>query len=202
LRLPRLLEAQEEVVPDRVRDGDELPTLCPERVALCEAFLPVPSLDAVKPPSGCGLRASRRDDEARGRTADDEGRRQRESDHESTHASSFGHRRRRGSSREVYTSGTRGGIRPARGGNLLDAWERLVRSITGSTDDAAGGKLDYSLYDREKYATVHMLHGVLDDERTDRGKDYHKFRAPTSMRDVEAGVHLWIARGRSLGGKT
>lgn len=86
--------------------------------------------------------------------------------------------------------------------NLLDAWERLVRSITGSTDDAAGGKIDYSPYDREKYATVHMLHGVLDDERTDRGKDYDKFRAPTSMRDVEASVHIWIARGRTLGGRT
>jgi hypothetical protein len=88
----------------------------------------------------------------------------------------------------------------ARGKNLLDAWERLVSDLTSGKEGAAAGHLHYSPYDRDK-ASVHMLHTVLDDPRPDLGTDYPKFRAPTSMRDVEASVHLWIERGAALGGK-
>ncbi|MBZ0115577.1 MAG: hypothetical protein K8H88_01190, partial [Sandaracinaceae bacterium] len=88
-----------------------------------------------------------------------------------------------------------------RGKNLLDAWDRLVTSLASGKDGAAAGKLYYSPYDRDK-ASVHMLHTTLDDPRPDLGTDYPKFRAPTSMRDVEPSVHLWIERGTALGGKT
>lgn len=85
-----------------------------------------------------------------------------------------------------------------RGMNLLDAWNRLVSELTSG---AAAGRIHYSPYDKDR-ASVHMLHTVLDDPRPDLGTDYPKFRAPTSMRDVEASVHLWIERGAQLGGKT
>ena len=41
----------------------------------------------------------------------------------------------------------------------------------------------------------------LDDDQPEAGTDEAKFAAPTSMRDVEPVVHLWMMRGR-LGGKT
>ena len=82
--------------------------------------------------------------------------------------------------------------------NILDAWDTVVSEVK----EESGGKIDYSPYDREKYASVHMLHTVLDDPSLRIGPKYAKFRAPTSMRDVEASVHLWIAAGRSLGGKS
>jgi hypothetical protein len=85
----------------------------------------------------------------------------------------------------------------ARAKNILDAWDTIVREVKSE----AGGKIDYSPYDRERYASVHMLHTVLDDPSLRLGPKYEKFRAPTSMRDVEASVHLWIAPGRSLGSK-
>ena len=81
------------------------------------------------------------------------------------------------------------------GKNLLDAWDRLARRITSE----AGGKLHYSPYDREK-ASKHMLHTVIDEHRPAVGTDDAKFAAPTSMRDVETSVHLWVERGR-LGGR-
>lgn len=85
----------------------------------------------------------------------------------------------------------------ARAENILDAWSTIVHEMKSE----AGGKIDYSPYDREKYASVHMLHTVLDDPATRLGPKYEKLRAPTSMRDVESSVHLWIAPGRSLGSK-
>lgn len=89
----------------------------------------------------------------------------------------------------------------ARSKNLLDAWERLISDVTSGKEGAAAGHMHYSPYDKDK-ASVHMLHTTLDDPRPDLGTDYPKFRAPTSMRDVEASVHLWVERGVSLGGKT
>jgi hypothetical protein len=85
----------------------------------------------------------------------------------------------------------------ARAKGVLDAWDTVVREVKGE----AGGKIDYSPYDREHYASVHMLHTVLDDPSLRLGPKYERFRAPTSMRDVEPSVHLWIAPGRSLGSK-
>jgi hypothetical protein len=87
-----------------------------------------------------------------------------------------------------------------RGKNLLDAWYRLVADLTSGRDGSAAGRIHYSPFDRDK-ASVHMLHTALDDARPDLGTDYTKFRAPTSMRDVEASVHLWIERGATLGGR-
>jgi hypothetical protein len=83
--------------------------------------------------------------------------------------------------------------------NLLDAWDRLIALLARGSGGAAG-TIYYSPFDREK-ASVHMLHTALDAPRPDLGTDYPKFRAPTSMRDVEASVHLWIDRGAALGGK-
>jgi hypothetical protein len=85
----------------------------------------------------------------------------------------------------------------ARAKGVIDAWDTIVREVKGE----AGGKIDYSPYDRERYASVHMLHTVLDDPSLRLGPKYERFRAPTSMRDVEASVHLWIAPGRSLGSR-
>jgi hypothetical protein len=82
-----------------------------------------------------------------------------------------------------------------RGNNLLDAWDRFAKSVISE----AAGKLHYSPFDRER-ASKNMLHQVNDDPRPEAGSDAAKFCAPTSMRDVEPGVHLWIQRGR-LGGR-
>jgi hypothetical protein len=40
----------------------------------------------------------------------------------------------------------------------------------------------------------------LDDNKPPEGTDEAKFAAPTSMRDVEPNVHLWLER-RHLGGR-
>jgi hypothetical protein len=101
--------------------------------------------------------------------------------------------------RAAQQPGVDGASLTRRGRNLLDSWDRLVKQIAGPGGESAGGRIHYSPYDKEK-ASVSMLHTALDDERPDMGTDYPKFRAPTSMRDVESSVHLWIERGR-LGGK-
>lgn len=81
-----------------------------------------------------------------------------------------------------------------RGKSLLDSWERLVeKSKTGAYERC------YSPYDREHKGRP-LLFTVLDTDRvagTDPSQksDEDKFAAPTSMRDVEPSVHLWIERG-------
>ncbi|HEY3351702.1 MAG TPA: DISARM system helicase DrmA [Polyangia bacterium] len=79
--------------------------------------------------------------------------------------------------------------------NVLDAWTSIV--VTAKQDEAS--TRSYSRFDRDK-ASKRLLFTPLDDEKPAAGTDEAKFSAPTSMRDVEPVVHLWLMRGR-LGGK-
>ncbi len=82
-----------------------------------------------------------------------------------------------------------------RGQNLVDAW---ISIVTVSRKEA--GKRSYSPYDRARDAGKPILFTPLDDNKPPEGTDEAKFAAPTSMRDVEPTVHLWLER-RHLGGK-
>jgi hypothetical protein len=84
----------------------------------------------------------------------------------------------------------------ARGRNLLDSWERLV---TEAAHEAAARR-SYSRFDRDRTAGKPLLRLVLDEDKPAEGSDDAKFTAPTSMRDVEPSVNLWMERG-SLGGR-
>jgi hypothetical protein len=81
----------------------------------------------------------------------------------------------------------------ARGRDLLDAWERIVQRL----QKEAGGELGYSKWEWGS-PSKNLLYSSTMSEPEDH--DEAKFAAPTSMRDVEASVHLWIAQKR-LGGK-
>lgn len=83
-----------------------------------------------------------------------------------------------------------------RGAHLLDAWEMIV---TTARDEGAARR-SYSRFDQERKAGKPLLHMVIDDDRPAEHSDEALFVAPTSMRDVEASVHLWIQRG-ALGGR-
>ena len=63
----------------------------------------------------------------------------------------------------------------------------------------AAVNLAYSRFDRDKAAGTPLLRTREDDEAA-RGSDEAKFIAPTSMRDVEPSVHLWVER-KKLGAK-
>jgi hypothetical protein len=82
-----------------------------------------------------------------------------------------------------------------RGKNLVDAWISIV-----TESRKVAGKRSYSPYDRAKDAGKPLLFTPLDEPRPPEGSDEAKFAAPTSMRDVEPNVHLWLER-RHLGGK-
>ena len=82
------------------------------------------------------------------------------------------------------------------GKRILDAWE----SVVDEASRAAGGRT-YSPYDRDKRGGRPLLFTVLDDDRPPRHSDDGRFAAPTSMRDVEPTVHLWLER-QPLGGRT
>jgi hypothetical protein len=84
----------------------------------------------------------------------------------------------------------------ARARKIVDAWEKIV---TAARHEAAAKK-SYSPFDRDKAAGKPLLFGVTDDDRPPIESDEARFSAPTSMRDVEPSVHLWIER-RSLGGR-
>jgi len=72
--------------------------------------------------------------------------------------------------------------------SLLDSWERIV----ARTRDEAAGQSCYSPWDRPRVGKP-LLFQALDDKST-RDTDELKFQAPSSMRDVEPSVHLWIVR--------
>jgi hypothetical protein len=72
--------------------------------------------------------------------------------------------------------------------NLLDAWQRIV-----SQAKQGAGTLSYSRFDKDK-GTKSMLYMALDEEKPNEGTDEAKFQAPTSMRDVEPVVHLWLPK--------
>jgi hypothetical protein len=82
-----------------------------------------------------------------------------------------------------------------RGRNVVDAW---ISIVTEARKEA--GARSYSPYDRARDAGKPILFTPLDEHRPPAGTDEAKFAAPTSMRDVEPSVHLWLER-RSLGAK-
>jgi hypothetical protein len=82
-----------------------------------------------------------------------------------------------------------------RGAKIVEAWTNLVREARTE----AAGKRSYSPYDKDKAAGKPLLHTVIDEQAPEPHTDAARFAAPTSMRDVEPSVHLWIQR-ESLGG--
>lgn len=83
-----------------------------------------------------------------------------------------------------------------RGQALLDAWETVVKQAR----DEAAARRSYSRFDKDKSAGKPLLYMVVDEEQPEPNTDEARFVAPTSMRDVEQTVHLWIER-RPLGGR-
>lgn len=69
--------------------------------------------------------------------------------------------------------------------NRLDIWERIV-------SQSESMRLTYSRYDVDKGDRT-LLHLSLDPPE-DPTAGEEKFSAPTSMRDVEPSVHLWLAQ--------
>ena len=79
-------------------------------------------------------------------------------------------------------------------GNLLDAWTQIVsRRLEGSAQRS------YSPFDRPRSQGKTLLFTALEQDEV-RDSDEQKFSAPTSMRDVEPSVHLWVERYQ-LGGR-
>jgi Helicase conserved C-terminal domain len=73
----------------------------------------------------------------------------------------------------------------ARGKSFLDAWERLIdKAVAG-----AGGRT-YSKNDRAGSEGLPLMFTASDDPPDDTDARY--FQAPTSMRDVEPSVHVWL----------
>jgi hypothetical protein len=75
--------------------------------------------------------------------------------------------------------------------DFFDAWKTIVKT---ARDD--GYKHAYSPFDRDKKAGKALLYTALDEDPPDEGEPEAKFMAPTSMRDVESTVHLWLKRGK------
>ena len=80
-----------------------------------------------------------------------------------------------------------------RGKSLVDAWIRLVDQAR-----EAAAKRCYSPYDKDR-TDKPMLFTVTDEDVPEPGTDDARFAAPTSMRDVERTVHVWV-EPRALGG--
>ncbi|MFO7565149.1 MAG: DISARM system helicase DrmA [Enhygromyxa sp.] len=77
--------------------------------------------------------------------------------------------------------------------DLLDDWEAIVER---NRDEDNAATL-YSRYDRRprgQSGGAYLLHTVLDEGRPPPNSKEAKFSAPTSMRDVEASVHLWLRK--------
>lgn len=78
---------------------------------------------------------------------------------------------------------------------LLDTWERVVRI----RDEKDSSDSCYSPWDPGRKGKTLLY--LPTEEETERDADEQQFAAPTSMRDVEASVHLWVdRRGVSSGG--
>lgn len=73
----------------------------------------------------------------------------------------------------------------ARGRHFLDAWERIVEKAA-----EAAVERTYSPYDRTGAQGKALLFTATSELPDDT--DARQFEAPTSMRDVEPGVHVWI----------
>ncbi len=76
--------------------------------------------------------------------------------------------------------------------NRLDKWEELARV-------AEAMRFTYSPYDVDR-GERKLLHTALEPQ-TDPIQGEEKFCAPTSMRDVEPAVHIWLAQPGVRAGK-
>jgi hypothetical protein len=81
---------------------------------------------------------------------------------------------------------------------LFDAWGLIAKSAR----DEGAAKRSYSPFDRDKAAGKPLLRLATDEDLSSQSEAEKRFVAPTSMRDVEETVHLWVERSRSLGSKT
>jgi hypothetical protein len=80
-----------------------------------------------------------------------------------------------------------------RGRHILDAWEMVMKKANLGAADRC-----YSPWDPQKKGKPLLLQLTDDVDALD--DDEQEFKAPTSMRDVEGSVHLWVKRG-PLGGR-
>ena len=73
-----------------------------------------------------------------------------------------------------------------RGRSLLDSWEKILKTAS----EGAGARR-YSPFDnlKEGKPLLHMVGSSLPADQHEA-----KFHAPTSMRDVESSVHIWVDR--------
>ncbi len=83
-----------------------------------------------------------------------------------------------------------------RANKIIDAWQKLTKEAR----HAGGTKRSYSRFDKDKTAGKPLLFTIIDDDPPPTHSDDARFAAPTSMRDVEPSVHLWLER-RALGGR-
>ena len=72
-----------------------------------------------------------------------------------------------------------------RGRDFLDSWERVVDKAL-----AGAGTRNYSRFDHAKSAGNPLMYTATDNPPPDH--DEQQFEAPTSMRDVEPSVHVWL----------
>ena len=80
----------------------------------------------------------------------------------------------------------------ARAQNLLDAW-----AAAGREGAARGGRIAPTRGSTGTRPRASRSSSRPIDEAPAPGPTRRKFAAPTSMRDVEPSVHLWLERGRS-----
>jgi hypothetical protein len=82
-----------------------------------------------------------------------------------------------------------------RANKLFDSWEKVVKATL-----ADAGQRKYSRFDRDGSKGKELLFLATDQHKPDASSPYEaRFQAPTSMRDVEASVPLWVTK--SFGGK-
>jgi hypothetical protein len=72
--------------------------------------------------------------------------------------------------------------------SLLDSWQKIVEAA--KTEEA--GKRCYSALDRGKNGKAILTTALDDDALKVASADERRFTAPTSMRDVEPSVHVWL----------
>jgi hypothetical protein len=81
-----------------------------------------------------------------------------------------------------------------RGMALLDSWDEIIHAM-----GSGAGQRCYSRFDEVKEGKS-LLRLFEDDANPPQNEHEARFRAPTSMRDVEASVHVWVDRGPSRRG--
>ncbi len=77
----------------------------------------------------------------------------------------------------------------ARGLALLDSWDDILTAAASGS-----GRRRYSRFDELKEGKA-ILHMVGERAAVVTTEHERKFHAPTSMRDVEPSVHIWVERG-------